>query len=81
MADSNCIPDKSVNLVGTGCPMNMVYVKVELAKMNSGQYLEVILDDGPPVNNVSKSIEREGHELVNKDQLEDGSWAVLVCKK
>ena len=26
-------PDTSINIVGTGCPMNLVYAKVELAKM------------------------------------------------
>lgn len=80
MGDTKHIPDKSIDLVGTGCPMNMVYVKVELAKLNSGQYLEVILDDGAPVRNVSRSTEREGHELVKKDQLDDGNWSVLVRK-
>ena len=80
MADKDSRPEKSINLVGTGCPMNMVYVKVELAKMDSGQLLEVILDDGAPIRNVSKSIEREGHELVQKDQLADGNWSVVIRK-
>ena len=60
--------------------MNLVYVKVELARMGSGQILEVILDDGAPVRNVSRSIENEGHELVRKNQLADGSWSVVVRK-
>lgn len=80
MADKVHRPEKSVNLVGTGCPMNLVYVKVELAKMQSGQVLEVVLDDGAPVRNVSRSIENEGHVLLCKSQLEDGSWSVIVRK-
>jgi len=73
-------PEKSLNLVGTGCPMNLVHVKVELARMRPGQLLEVILDDGAPVRNVSRSIENEGHELLQRDQLDDGSWSVIVRK-
>lgn len=60
--------------------MNMVYVKVELAKMNSGAILEVILDDGQPVKNVTRSIESEDHELLEKNQRGEGSWAVRVKK-
>ena len=72
--------DASINLVGQGCPMNLVYTKVELAKMASGQVLEIILDDGVPVRNVARSIEEEGHELLHKKQLTDGSWSVIVRK-
>ena len=48
--------------------------------MVSGQVLEIILDDGVPVRNVSRSIEEEGHELLHKKQLTDGSWSVIVRK-
>lgn len=72
--------DKSINLVGTGCPMNLVYAKVELAKLDTGQVLEIILDDGAPVRNVSRSVQNEGHELISKEQLADGNWAVVVRK-
>ena len=72
--------DKSIDLVGTGCPMNLVYTKVELAKLNQGEVLEIILDDGAPVRNVSRSVQDEGHELINKEQRTDGNWAVTVKK-
>jgi TusA-related sulfurtransferase len=81
MGNKDIGPAKSLNLVGTGCPMNLVYVKVELAGMQLGQLLEVILDDGAPVRNVSRSIENEGHELLHRNQLADGSWSVMVRKR
>ena len=81
MTDKDHGTDRSLDLGGTGCPMNLVYVKVELAKMSSGQLLRIILDDGAPVRNVCRSIENEGHELLNKDQLEEGSWSVVVRKR
>ena len=73
-------PDVSRNLRGVGCPMNMVYTKVELAKMQSGQVLEVILDDGAPVGNVPGSVQKEGHSLMGRQQLDDGAWSVLIRK-
>ncbi len=66
------------NCKGVGCPMNLVYVKVALAKLKSGQILEMILDDGPPVCNVPASVIKEGHKILEKNQLEDGTWSVLI---
>lgn len=80
MNEENFQPDVKKNLRGIGCPMNMVYAKVELAKLKEGQLLELILDQGPPVVNVSRSIEREGHALLSKVQLQDSSWSLLVRK-
>ena len=74
-------PDIVKNCRGVGCPMNMVYAKVELAKLQSGQLLEIILDDGAPINNVPGSVIREGHKILDKRQLEDGAWSVLIEKK
>jgi sulfite reductase (ferredoxin) len=72
--------DAQKNCKGVGCPMNLVYAKVELAKLQSGQILEIILDDGAPINNVPGSAEKEGHTIVDKKQLEDGTWQVLIKK-
>lgn len=80
MADKDYRLDTSLNIVGTGCPMNLVHAKVALAKLSSGQIVEFLLDDGAPVRNVSRSIEEEGHELLHKEQLEDGTWSVVVRK-
>ncbi len=68
------------NCQGVSCPMNLVYAKVELAKLKPGQVLELILDDGPPINNVPGSIIKEGHKILDKQQLEDGSWQVWIKK-
>lgn len=72
--------DATIDLHGVGCPMNLVKVKVALAPMDRGQILEVILDDGPPVNNVPGSAQREGHEVLDKRRLPDGAWSVLIKK-
>ena len=70
----------SKNLRGVSCPMNLVYTKVALAGIQSGQVVEIILDDGPPINNVPGSVLREGHEILQQSQLADGAWSVLVRK-
>ena len=68
------------NLRGVGCPMNLVKTKVAFSKMQSGQILGLVLDDGPPINNVPGSVIREGHEILLQEQLDDGAWSVLIRK-
>lgn len=68
------------NCRNVGCPMNMVYAKVELAKLQSGQVLALILDNGPPINNVPGSVQKEGHTILEKKQLADGAWQLLIQK-
>ncbi len=68
------------NLRGIGCPMNLVKTKVAFSKMQSGQILGLILDNGPPINNVPRSVIREGHEVLSQEQLDDGAWSLLIRK-
>ena len=44
--------------------MNLVKTKVAFSKMQSGQILGLVLDNGPPINNVPRSVIREGHEIM-----------------
>lgn len=80
MSDDVLRPDAERSLVGTGCPMNLVYAKFELAKLIPGNILKLLLDDGAPVENVSRSLEREGHKILVRKQLGDGSWSLLIRK-
>ena len=68
------------DLTGVGCPMNLVKTKVAISRMQSGQILGLVLDNGPPINNVPRSVFSEGHEILSQKQLEDGTWSVLIRK-
>jgi sulfite reductase (ferredoxin) len=68
------------DLRGVGCPMNLVKTKIAFSKMQSGQILGLILDNGPPINNVPRSVTREGHEVLAREQRKDGTWQVLIRK-
>ena len=35
--------------------------------------MEIILDEGDPIRNVPRSVEAEGHEVIHKKMLPDGS--------
>jgi len=65
---------------GVGCPMNFVKTKMELAKLESGQILEIWLDDGAPIENVPGSVMAEGHKVIS--QAKTGNyWIVRIEKK
>lgn len=68
------------NLRGVSCPMNLVKTMVALSGIETGQLLELILDDGAPIRNVPEAARREGHEILRQDQLPDGAWEVLIRK-
>lgn len=80
MHEETSPPDISKNLLGQACPMNVVYAKVELAKLRKGQLLELILEEGAAIGNVTQSLEREGHALLRKTHLQDGNWSLLFRK-
>ena len=69
------------DLRGILCPMNFVKTKLELATMQSGDVLEIWLDDGKPIENVPGSVKLEGHEILSQTQHTDGYWQVLIKKK
>lgn len=64
---------------GVACPMNFVKVKLDLARMKQGERLKVLLDDGPPIENVPRSVAMEGHKVLDQEKVGD-HWSVLVEK-
>ncbi len=66
---------------GVACPMNFVKTKLALASLNSGDLLEIWLDDGQPINNVPGSVKLEGHAIVEQQQTKEGYWRVVIKKK
>lgn len=69
------------DLRGVLCPMNFVRTKLELSQLQSGDVLEILLDDGKPIENVPGSVRLEGHTVISEKQLPDGYWQVIIKKK
>ena len=64
---------------GVACPMNFVKTKMELSKLSTGDRLEILLDDGEPIDNVPGSVRSEGHKVLQQEKV-DQHWAVLIEK-
>jgi len=70
----------SLDLSGVACPMNFVKTKIKLSTMAIGSQLEVILDDGAPIENVPLSLEEQGQKVHVKEKLSDTQWRIVVEK-
>ena len=69
-----------VDLRGVACPLNFVKAKLELEKVNAGDVLEILLDEGEPVRNVPQSFAEQGQEVIEVKDLGD-RFCVKVRRK
>ena len=71
--------DQCLDLQGVPCPLNFVKAKLKLETMDAGGVLEVLLDDGEPITNVTASVKEEGHQILKVQ--ETGKYWKLIVKK
>ncbi len=79
-SSESLVPDVKKDFRGVMCPMNFVKTKIALTPMKSGQLLEILLDDGAPIENVPGSVKNEGHTVLSTEKV-DNYWKVLIRKK
>lgn len=72
--------DVFMDLRGVKCPINYVKAKIRMEMMQSGQTLQIYLDDGEPIRNVPKSLENDGQEILRQEQTADGHYDLIVKK-
>ena len=53
-----------IDLRGVACPLNFVKAKLELEKLEIGDILKVLLDEGEPVRNAPASFAEQGQDIV-----------------
>lgn len=71
--------DQYLDLKGVSCPLNFVKSKLKLETMNKGELLEITLDDGEPITNVTASVKEEGHQIIEVKKT--GEHWILIVKK
>ena len=70
---------REIDIRGMVCPMTWVKTKMELQKLNSGDCLKVLIDDGPPIENLPRSVKEDGHKIVKLKCL--GEYYEVIIKK
>ena len=77
MSDINV--NQYLNLQGVPCPLNFVKTKLKLETMETGEVLEVELDDGEPITNVTASVKEEGHHILKVEKTAN-HWKLVIKK-
>jgi TusA-related sulfurtransferase len=62
------------------CPMTFVKVKLQLAKMDAGEKLEVLLNKGEPLENVPRSCEEQGFKVLSNEPTDNNKHLLLIQK-
>ncbi|MDD2321107.1 MAG: sulfurtransferase TusA family protein [Geobacteraceae bacterium] len=68
-----------IDLRGVCCPTNFVKAKLALEMAGSGDILRFYLDQGEPEQNVTRSLEAEGHHVLESRKVE--SYCILTIEK
>ena len=70
-------PTEQLDLTGVPCPRNTARALMNLEFMEPGDRLELLLDDGEPIQNVPESLEIEGHAIILRERHGPG-WRLLI---
>ncbi|HXC62679.1 MAG TPA: sulfurtransferase TusA family protein [Nitrospiria bacterium] len=68
-----------IDLRGVICPYNYVKTKLKLEEMSLGQVLAVILDEGEAMQNVPRSVQDEGHTIIQQERYQSG-YRIFIRK-
>ena len=72
--------DREIRLKGEVCPYTFVKSLLALEEMEVGQVLRVIVDYLPAVQNVPRSMQNEGQQILEVAQVNDTDWAITIKK-
>lgn len=71
---------KEINLKGEVCPYTFVKSKLALEMLDSGDVLRVIVDHKPAVENVPRSMENEGNQVLDVSKINATDWSITIKK-
>ncbi len=80
MPNSEYVASDRIDLRGVPCPLSFVKAKLRLERIQSGQLLELWLDQGEPVDQVPNSLSVDGHKILSLIEHEDKFFTLLVEK-
>jgi TusA-related sulfurtransferase len=72
--------DRKIDIRGDVCPYTFVKSKLALEELESGQVLEVVVDHEPATENVPRSMEAEGHLVLEVTKIGEHEWRIVIQK-
>ncbi len=74
-------PDFEFDLKGEVCPYTFVKSKLALEMLDSGQILQVVVDNDESATNVPRSLTNEGNNVLGVEKMNEKDWLITVRKK
>ncbi|MCK9183325.1 MAG: sulfurtransferase TusA family protein [Fibrobacteraceae bacterium] len=68
-----------VDLRAVRCPLGSVRARLVLAAMEKGEDVDILLDDGQPIENVPRAMIEDGNSIVFREKKEN-YWLIKVRK-
>nr|WP_277998718.1 sulfurtransferase TusA family protein [Moorella sulfitireducens] len=69
-----------MDITGDCCPITFVKTKLALEEMQPGEILEVLLTEGEPLSNVSRSLKAEGHKILQVKKIGANIYSLIVAR-
>ncbi len=73
------IPTKTIDVRGLFCPEPVFRTKIEMDKLGVGNILKIVADDPDAEEDITRWVDRNGHELVNL--IKEDSNLIFLIKK
>ncbi|MHB9096481.1 MAG: sulfurtransferase TusA family protein [Syntrophales bacterium] len=70
----------TVDLRGICCPANFVRAKLAIEEFETGERVQLLLDDSEAVKNVPRSLKAEGHRLLALKEMPEGYYILELEK-
>ncbi len=62
------------------CPMTFVKTRLKLSELQKDDILEVLLNEGEPLDNVPKSAGEQGFEVIKIEKTDERVYKVTIRK-
>lgn len=72
--------DAFVDITDVICPITFVKSKVAIEDIEDGQILQILMNEGEPIQNVPRSLKEEGHKVIKVSNNSDGTFTIFVEK-
>jgi tRNA 2-thiouridine synthesizing protein A len=66
----NNLPTKSIDVRGLYCPEPVFRTKMEVERLKIGETLKIVADDPESEEDISRWVNRNGHQLVSLNKTE-----------
>lgn len=70
-----------LDVKGFSCPYPVIFARRAMEELDSGDILELTIDNKPSCERVPAAMKKDGHQVLKVSQLEKAVWELRIKKK